>query len=306
MLFVLLFAAFANAEEATVPATQVPSTEQITGNTTASLAPSYYPEFIVDKATYDPGKACETSLKKISNTGIPGKVPPAYEPIAGMQYSQIVPTAYDKSGKLMVTWTVRIEGDAKTWIIRPDFCQKWGGSVTENYKADDLRRVETQLYVRDASNASNAYFPVGEPVTMEIPATTTGSIYQAAPPVECGPAATTYAFGSSAFTGDFCGALSTLSGPAPSFPAAGSSVSWTCYTDTSLTCTASQNPPPPPPRRHDPTLVGTYVLTAQDFPNKVLPAKIDIQIRWVNKTGMNITSPTGMRNMIVNFLPVTK
>ncbi|HNQ50293.1 MAG TPA: hypothetical protein PLA31_07460 [Clostridia bacterium] len=63
----------------------------------------------------------------------------------------------------------------------------------------------------------------------------------------------------------------------------------------------------PPSGGFDPTLVGTYVLTADDFPDKLLPASIGlIEIRWKNETAMDIVSPKGMRNMIINMVPVTK
>ncbi|MCU0650880.1 MAG: hypothetical protein MUC52_01425 [Candidatus Omnitrophica bacterium] len=64
---------------------------------------------------------------------------------------------------------------------------------------------------------------------------------------------------------------------------------------------------------YDPTLTGTYVITREDFPSptgrpedKQLPPTVNIKIFWENKGAMRITSPAGMRNLIVNVIPYSR
>ncbi len=68
---------------------------------------------------------------------------------------------------------------------------------------------------------------------------------------------------------------------------------------------STQTPPPDPPDPPiigDPTQTGSYVLTAEEF-GGTFPASIDVDIRWYNDTSMRITSPAGMRNLIVTIIP---
>src|SRR3990167_8464142 len=55
----------------------------------------------------------------------------------------------------------------------------------------------------------------------------------------CGPAAQSYAATETSFTGALC-SFGTPTPAAPSFPAAGSSTTWTCVGTTTVTCTASR------------------------------------------------------------------
>jgi hypothetical protein len=57
---------------------------------------------------------------------------------------------------------------------------------------------------------------------------------------------------------------------------------------------------------YDPTITGTYVITKEDFPEKKIPLKIEIQIYWENMGSLRVTSPNKMRNMIVNVIPYSR
>jgi hypothetical protein len=58
---------------------------------------------------------------------------------------------------------------------------------------------------------------------------------------------------------------------------------------------------------YDPTITGTYVITADDFPpDNIFPDKVTIKIYWQNKGALRVTSPDGMRNMIVNVIPYSR
>ncbi|HQJ16245.1 MAG TPA: hypothetical protein PLJ26_07145, partial [Candidatus Omnitrophota bacterium] len=140
---------------------------------------------------------------------------------------------FNRTARLLITWTVRIEGFSKDYSINPEFCGNWYGSLTTKFPSGE---VKTALYI-DGQQA-------GPEVIMQVPA--------------------------------------------------GQDI-------------VAREKRPPSGSGFDPTLVGTYVLTADNFPGKKFPEKIGlIEIRWKNETSMDIVSPKGMRNMIINMMPVTK
>ena len=57
---------------------------------------------------------------------------------------------------------------------------------------------------------------------------------------------------------------------------------------------------------YDPTITGTYVITKDDFEGGVFPDTVTIQIFWQNKGSLRVTSPSGLRNMIVNVIPYSR
>ena len=48
------------------------------------------------------------------------------------------------------------------------------------------------------------------------------------------------------------------------------------------------------------------MLTADDFGGQFPSVIKKIEIRWKNEISQTVSSPIGQRNMIVQFLPVTK
>ncbi len=56
----------------------------------------------------------------------------------------------------------------------------------------------------------------------------------------------------------------------------------------------------------DPTHTGSFLLTADSFPEGVLPESIDIAVKWYNDTSMQIKSPAKMRNLIITVVPREK
>ena len=63
----------------------------------------------------------------------------------------------------------------------------------------------------------------------------------------CGPAAKTYTYDATAFTGAFC-LVGNPTPASPSFPSAGSSTNWTCpvVSGSPISCTATRSSPPTP------------------------------------------------------------
>lgn len=56
----------------------------------------------------------------------------------------------------------------------------------------------------------------------------------------------------------------------------------------------------------DPTHTGSFLLSAENFPEGILPASIDISVKWYNDTSMQIKSPAKMRNLIITVIPREK
>lgn len=245
------------ADTGQTPAAQNPSVTQIVGNASdAKLGPGLYPRFADFLTTND--KKCEKYLSKDYSEGgfslapictkskygnghVGGECHTEFVPIDELVFKNFkIDPAYRKTAKLLITWTVRIEGYAKRHSITPQLCLNWYGTASEQFPRG---QVKTALYVNGRKT--------GAEVALEIPETTEILI--------------------------------------------------------------SEQPPRPrdlnggPAGAGDPVLVGTYVLTASDFLNGNFPESIDlIEIRWKNDTAMKIVSPKGMRNMIINMLPMTK
>jgi len=57
---------------------------------------------------------------------------------------------------------------------------------------------------------------------------------------------------------------------------------------------------------NDPTHTGSFLLTPESFPNGMLPATLDIAIKWYNDTSMQIRSRQQMRNLIITVIPREK
>ncbi len=266
---IVLLQAFAYAQDGSGPADQMPTTKQVVGSTEARIAAAYFPAF--ENFQNSTNSACQTYLEKtlsgaridtISTQGDGTKVgtfSDSFELIDGLVLSYNLPESYRTSAKLMVTWTVRIEGKVPERLIRPQLCKSWSGTVTEACRSN---MVHTQLYVNGAAK--------GQKVTMEVPEGT-ATLTQNPPP----PPSPSGGGGSSGGGGGYVSHAAFFAAAMASFKA------------------------------FDPTLVGTYVLTAQDF-GGTFPATLEIEIRWVNESGMTIVSPKEMRSMIVNYMPVSK
>jgi len=252
------------ADTAQSPAAMGPVVQQATGEKLdARLGPSIYPQFTDFKNSTD--AACEAYLKEDFSKGGFSLAPICQTSKFGNGFvggpcNDFLPVdelvirnfaigdSYRKTAKILVTWTVRLEGTSIMYSVNPEFGLNWYGTVTEYFPKG---MVKTALYINGKK--------MGTEVALEIPSTGTQTVTEV-PPSSGGDE------GGGA-TGNPSGMFGGM----------------------------------------DPTLVGTYVLKASDFPGGVFPASIDlIEIRWKNETAMDIVSPAGMRNLIINMLPVTK
>ncbi|MFA5101012.1 MAG: hypothetical protein WC547_09045 [Candidatus Omnitrophota bacterium] len=270
----------ASAQEGQAPATQSPTVIQRTGKEKAIIDPATYPHFSNFNTDGADGAACETYLSKyfkdgglslapiyertkMGIAGPGGTYRGEYLPVEDLKIENLmIPEEYRTSGKIMVTWTLRIEGKPLGYKITPNLCQRWYGTAEIAFPSSS---VKSALFVNGKM--------VGNDIIMEVPGGSNTVIEVRPPPA---PPSTTPLSGST-------GSSSQSVSPSPA--------------------------PPPPPftDNSDPTLTGIYVLTRDDFPGRKLPAKIDlIEVRWKNETAFKIVSPKGMRNMIINIVPVTK
>jgi hypothetical protein len=183
VLIVLLLQACAySADKAVVPATQKPNVMQVVGNTDANLGPAVYPQFttFVDSTN----AACQQYLEQTfslapictksqyGNGYVGGKCGQDFTPIDGLKITNLaIPAAYQKTAKIMIAWTVRIEGYSKSYSINPEFCTNWYGTLTEKFPKG---KVKTALYVEGKK--------FGEEITMEVPEALARIVKETPPP----------------------------------------------------------------------------------------------------------------------------
>lgn len=150
--------------------------------------------------------------------------------------SGAISAKYRESAKVLVTWTMRIEGECPNWHIGHFICEPYNGTLTfvcPPGKVITWLMAEYETIGKN-DNVIKKKQRIGHDVIMEMPRTIQKS------------------------------------------------------------------------RQSDPTLTGTYVITKEDFPEQKIPEKLTLRVCWKNETSLYITSPAGMRNMIVNVIPYTK
>ncbi|MDD4940834.1 MAG: hypothetical protein PHS64_00050 [Candidatus Omnitrophica bacterium] len=249
---IFLAAGYANAvESGNIPAAQQPIVKEVTGKGEIMLEAAIYPEFMpidVDPRTESGCQTADSSVFKAlrlqpittasPSTGNPVKADTAK---LGRQETDLkirltgkeIPEGYRKSAKILVTWTVRIEGKCPAWGIGHVICEPWIGSIKFSCPEGDVKTYLKATYKDKESGAAKGGI-IGSPVVMTMPPTEKVSL------------------------------------------------------------------------QNDPTLTGTYVITAEDFPNGQIPEDLELTILWENFTALQVYSPGGMRTMIVNVIPVTK
>lgn len=238
---ILMFVVFcimvspAFAEETTMAVNPAPVTEQVLGETEATLSPAKFPKFSNEgdnaackeylEAEYPDGLSL-APICTVSELGDGTQVGECqdYTLIPGMEKVGFeIPEAYRKTATVLVSWTIRVEGyGTEGYVIWPQLCSSWHGTSEQSFPKDV---VKTRLYVNGIL--------LGQEAVMTIPA--------------------------------------------------GNSVSLT--------------------QVKDPTHTGSYLVTPDDFGGE-LPATLDIQLKWINETSMNIVSPADMRSMLITLTPI--
>jgi hypothetical protein len=136
----------------------IPLVFQVAGRNEASLPPARYPQFSEFKSKFPD---CESKLKSQSLQLRPEGGP--YDEVSGLSLVVNVPEAYRKNSSILITWTMRVEGESKKVPIS-SLCHGWYGSVTETFKGG---QVYTQAYV--AYGDSKDFQPEGQELGMTLP-----------------------------------------------------------------------------------------------------------------------------------------
>jgi hypothetical protein len=254
--------------DAEVAPVMTPETSQVEGPTAATLGPAKYPMFY-DFQSNDPtcGEYLKDQFKvqtgdeddgivngtdsgmslapiylksKSSTNGFTGGQKADYVKLPGLEMKGYkIPEAYRKKAGILVTWTVRIEGQqTEPYRIQNNLCSgTWDGTSYQSFPGGE---VKTKLFITSGSGTAYAKTKdYGPEACMTIP-------------------------------------------------------------DGGKTKVSEKYVPPAPPG--DPTHTGSYLITPADF-DGLLPASLDLEIRWKNETCQQLTSPANMRSMIVTLMP---
>ncbi|MFA5362510.1 MAG: hypothetical protein WC335_04600 [Candidatus Omnitrophota bacterium] len=289
--------AFAQTEkvvsDAEMPAVLTPETTQVEGATVATLGPAKYPMFY-DYQSNDP--ACGDYLKaqfkvktgdeddgtvnsgmslapiylksQSSTNGYTGGQKVDYVQIPGLELKgYTIPEEYRKKAGILVTWTVRIEGSRTApYPVQDNLCS--GDWEGTSYQGFPSGEVKTKLFVTSGTGTVNEKTKdVGPEACMTIPDGGKTEITEAKKE-EVPP--------------------ESSSDPLPK-------------SSVPIVPPASSYSLPP----GDPTHTGSYLITPADY-DGLLPATLDLEIRWINETSQQITSPAKMRSMIVTLMPETE
>lgn len=135
----------------------VPKVYQVTPNSAASLSASRWMKF----SDCAGESSCCSTMAALSLQYISGA--PQFTAIPGLTYDVPVDKAFRATGSILITWTLRIEGQAGG-IINPwgSICSVWHGTVTETFKGGDV-------YSRAYVDTGSGYQAVGQIAKMTIP-----------------------------------------------------------------------------------------------------------------------------------------
>ncbi len=123
---------------------------------------------------------------------LPGPVD--YTDVPGLKQTIDIPEMYQAKGRLLVVWTVRVEGYAKvvnpTQIEKdngliaydpwPDICHPWHGTLNQKFQRG---KVKAALYVREPGKQ---WKKMGRELVIDIPAAVESSIHRVGDPTQSG------------------------------------------------------------------------------------------------------------------------
>jgi len=175
------------AETATMKANPAPSVLNVEMNTnTYALEAVKYPDITISNY-YDTTEGCATFLGQVSNTNIRNNPlgfeqfrlyePYRSKPSLAYYYTnemskvrggkldledmyQEVHIDYPLTSKVLVTWTIRVEGECETYLIGHNFCDIFKGDIDVSCRKDN---VKSYLFVNGAQ--------MGPAYTIEMPPT---------------------------------------------------------------------------------------------------------------------------------------
>jgi len=158
--------AFADSNSSSqVTASPVPDIKQYEDPSRAVLGPTRYPTFTNcsgDNAT------CAAWLQKTDPDGPSKAKLPAnlisqtdYTAIPGLKITDWeIPAAWRATTKILVTWTVRIEGEvpfpssSEGYAVWPTLCNYWHGTTTQVFQGGS---ISTKLYINNIAASSDVF-----------------------------------------------------------------------------------------------------------------------------------------------------
>ncbi|MDD3295997.1 MAG: hypothetical protein PHU64_01390 [Candidatus Omnitrophica bacterium] len=175
-----------------------PKLFEFTGDNEATLQPLYYPEFydyssdnpdcgdylrdVLSGETLDTcsgyhreGSGCNyASAAEIAQRS-------QYQTMPGLSGLIVIPEGFEKTSKLLVKWTVRIEGyKPAPYTIWPKLCHPWHGTSYQRFGEGEAK---TALFVGASANSMRQ---AGDDIVMTIPSAGETSIYQPNDPTQSG------------------------------------------------------------------------------------------------------------------------
>ncbi|HRZ14029.1 MAG TPA: hypothetical protein P5110_00820 [Candidatus Omnitrophota bacterium] len=200
-VWLLLCAVAALAEEAEMPAALPPTVTEIKGAQTAELSPARYPVFksfpsgdaptcqaylstLFDEEEATTSGEAQSGLSlapiqltsKFGSPGVPAGDEARWEPVQGLKLATFtVPSEYRKTAKILITWTVRVNGIPTALNIRPNLCSNWAGTSVQGFPEGQLI---TKLYINK--------IPTSKEVEITVPASSDLVISQPRPPAPTG------------------------------------------------------------------------------------------------------------------------
>jgi len=140
----------------------------------ATLAAARYPVFVY-RDGWSTNDVCGRRLVGLSSTLIPGRG--GWDNVAGLKTTVTIPESYRNNSKLLITWTIRVEGAGV--LINPlsaGLCNPWSGSINETFKGG-------QVYSRaEVDTTGHGWVATGDLTAMTMPDGSTQTSYTPPPP----------------------------------------------------------------------------------------------------------------------------
>ena len=131
------------AEKAGMPVNPTPVIKEVKGANDIFLAAAVYPQIKVTPVPSEAGLGCQAKVDEIAGDPVSASVG-KFEKVDGLKTVVKIDPAYRASAKVLVSWTVRVEGECPTYRIWPTFCPVFHGDVQSKCPSGV---VETRLYV---------------------------------------------------------------------------------------------------------------------------------------------------------------
>lgn len=174
------------ANETKTPITVAPKVLSVVGNSKVTFEPTRWPDFY--KSSSDNPVCAEKLRDEISLTQKSGYNGNQYATILAkvINFSNEGLDQYRKSAKLLISWTVRVEGVSK--IVNPwtaGLCHPWHGTSYQKFPGGN---VMSRLYINGSPDKPSDREPFANIAIMTLPAGTPGVNSNPSDPTHTGSA----------------------------------------------------------------------------------------------------------------------